>query len=537
MNQIATLEDAIIAKYQLERFMLDSPRGWLGSGKQTFARLPPAQLEWSVEWGKLILSWWDDSQSQSLRIVGYAIEQSRIVLQGKRGLMTEPIRLVFDRQIGDEVAAFEIPPERLTERRVWYGQLLARLIREQIPAVRVRHHSTGADHHHRVPGRYARMVLSRRGETILAIGASAGEVPAVIDGITAAGLVWFENYNLERNTARQARQLWFFLPRDHSLTAMERLPLLKTGAGTAGFGCYEVDEIRHEIRQLQPVAQMELLSSYPRELLWPAETESLDRAGAELHRRILSLAPELIETRYRPGGLISYAINGLEFARLPINDHLSANFAVAGDPFPHDPRQRSPFGTPLDQRTMPELRRLVERLIANRNGTAREHRHPFYRLRTEAWLESLLRSDIRRLDPELDPSFVYSQIPTWHADQRSVIDLLSVKRDGPDRGRMVVIEIKAAEDLQLPIQGLDYWLRVEQARARGEFARRQLFDGVQLADRSPLLYLVAPRLRFHRNFTIIARCLNPEIAAYRVGLNANWREGIRVHSMELLQSL
>ena len=61
MNQIATLEDAIIAKYQLERFMLDSPRGWLGSGKQTFARLPPAQLEWSVEWGKLILSWWDDS--------------------------------------------------------------------------------------------------------------------------------------------------------------------------------------------------------------------------------------------------------------------------------------------------------------------------------------------------------------------------------------------------------------------------------------------------------------------------------------------
>ena len=134
MNQIATLEDAIIAKYQLERFMLDSPRGWLGSGKRIFARLPPAQLEWSVEWGKLILSWWDDSQSQSLRIVGYAIEQSRIVLQGKRGLMTEPIRLVFDRQIGDETAAFEIPPERLTERRVWYGQLLARLIREQIPA-------------------------------------------------------------------------------------------------------------------------------------------------------------------------------------------------------------------------------------------------------------------------------------------------------------------------------------------------------------------------------------------------------------------
>ena len=32
---------------------------------------------------------------------------------------------------------------------------------------------------------------------------------------------------------------------------------------------------------------------------------------------------------------------------------------------------------------------------------------------------------------------------------------------------MVVIEIKAAEDPDLPLQGLDYWLRIEQARGRG----------------------------------------------------------------------
>lgn len=532
MNYITTLEDAIIAKYQLERFMLDSPQGLLGSGERIFAAVPPAELEWSVEWGKLILTWWDDSQSQSLRIIGYEIERGRILLQGKRGLAMEPISLVFDRQIDGEGAALEIPPERLAERRVWYGELLARLIREQIPGIRVRHYSTGTDHRHHVPGRYARMVLSRSGETILAIGVSEGEAPAVIDGVTAAGLIWYENYNLERSSTHQSRQLWFFLPRDRSLTAMERLPLLRIRNETDGFRCYEIDEMRRELYQLQPVTQLELLSDYPRELLWPVGTESLDRSGGEWHQRILSLAPESIEARHRPGGRISYAINGLEFARLPVNDHLSADFGVVGDP-----QQRRPFGTPLDERTLPELRRLVERLITSRNGAASDHRHPFYRLRTEAWLESLLRRDIRRLDPELDPRFVYSQIPTWHADQRSVIDLLCVKRDGPDRGRLVVIEIKAAEDLQLPIQGLDYWLRIEQARARGEFARRGLFTGLALDDRSPLLYLVAPRLRFHRSFTTIGRCLRTEITAYRVGLNANWREVIRVHSMELLQSL
>ncbi|HMX28363.1 MAG TPA: hypothetical protein PKC13_22445, partial [Blastocatellia bacterium] len=90
----------------------------------------------------------------------------------------------------------------------------------------------------------------------------------------------------------------------------------------------------------------------------------------------------------------------------------------------------------------------------------------------------------------------------------------------------------ASEDSQLPLQGLDYWLRVEQARLRGEFARRGLLAGIQLADRSPLLYLVAPRLRFHRSFAAIARCLSSQIEAFQVGVNANWRAGVRVRSLE-----
>ena len=114
-----------------------------------------------------------------------------------------------------------------------------------------------------------------------------------------------------------------------------------------------------------------------------------------------------------------------------------------------------------------------------------------------------------------------------------MIDLLTVTHEA----RLAVIEIKATEDAQLPLQGLDYWLRVEQARLRGEFARRGLFAGIELADQSSLLYLVAPRLRFHRSFAIVARCLSPQIEAYQVGLNANWREGVRVRSIERANQL
>ena len=151
-------------------------------------------------------------------------------------------------------------------------------------------------------------------------------------------------------------------------------------------------------------------------------------------------------------------------------------------------------------------------------------------------IEAIIRINIRRqlnaiaddLVAALDERFVYSQIPAWRGDERSVIDLLTVNYEG----RLAVIEIKASEDGQLPMQGVDYWLRVEQARLRGEFQRRGLFAGVTIADKPPLLYLVAPRLRFHRTFAMVARCLSDQIDAWRIGINANWREGVRVHTRE-----
>jgi len=37
-----------------------------------------------------------------------------------------------------------------------------------------------------------------------------------------------------------------------------------------------------------------------------------------------------------------------------------------------------------------------------------------------------------------------------------MIDVLTVTREG----RLAVLELKAAEDIHLPLQGIDYWARV-----------------------------------------------------------------------------
>ena len=539
MKNVVTLEDALIAHYELARFTIETPHGYLGSDGRMIARIPPANIEWSVEWGKLILTWWDEEQSQNLRISGYLIEENRVVLRGLRGLATEPLVVVIGREVEGEGPALESGPEGLPARRIWYSERLAGILRRDLPAVRIQSRSVAPAHRHHVPGRYTRMKLSRRGETILAIGVSEAEDQSTIDGIVAAGLVWLQSFNDTRDRAARARQLWFFVPRTRARTVTERLALLRIGQGEAEASCFEVDEARGEMAMVRPVSQLELLTSYPHELLWPdlaGLVGGLDEIGGEWHRRILEIAPEVIEPRYRPGRqVIAYSVHGLEFARLPINDWRSAEFGVNGDP--EQSRRR---GQALTERSLPALHQLVRRLIAIRSAESADHRHPFYRLRSEGWLESLLRRDIQALDPRLDPQYVYSQVPSWHADERSVIDLLAIKDDridDPDRGRLVVIEIKAAEDPQLPLQGLDYWLRVEQARVRGEFGRRGLFAGARIADRPPLLYLVAPRLRFHRSFTAISRSLHPQVEAWRVGLNSNWRESVRVRSFELLPDL
>ncbi len=142
----------------------------------------------------------------------------------------------------------------------------------------------------------------------------------------------------------------------------------------------------------------------------------------------------------------------------------------------------------------------------------------------ERWLESLVMTDVSVIDERLEPESVYSQVPAFSAADRAMIDVLTLTREG----RLAVVELKADEDIHLPLQGLDYWARVQWHQARGEFLKYGYFGGRETSPESPLLFMVAPALRVHPSTDVILRYISPDIEWAFVGIDERWREEVRV---------
>ncbi len=119
---------------------------------------------------------------------------------------------------------------------------------------------------------------------------------------------------------------------------------------------------------------------------------------------------------------------------------------------------------------------------------------------------------------------MYEPVFAQAGGQRGVLDLLTVTRSK----RLAILELKASENPDLPLQAADYWLRIRRQQAQGDLARYGYFTSTELQSAPPLVYLVAPALRFHPTTDTILRYLSPEMEVIRVGLAENWRRGLRV---------
>jgi hypothetical protein len=150
--------------------------------------------------------------------------------------------------------------------------------------------------------------------------------------------------------------------------------------------------------------------------------------------------------------------------------------------------------------------------------------HEYYRLQSERWLESLLFRDITRIDPALSPAHVYPQVPAFSGTDRGVIDLLSATR----RGRLAVVELKVQEEINLPLQGLDYWLRVHWLQKRNQFKEFGYFPDCELSPAAPLLYLVSPAFRFHSTTEKLLAYFDRKIEVVLIGINDSWRKEIKI---------
>jgi len=171
-----------------------------------------------------------------------------------------------------------------------------------------------------------------------------------------------------------------------------------------------------------------------------------------------------------------------------------------------------------------EIQRLVEELDRVRSPQGPDREHPLYRQYPEAWLESQARRQIETLDASVLPDPVYGQVPAFAGGDRGILDLLAVERNG----RLVIIELKASPDLNLPLQALDYWIRVKWHLDRGEFSANGYFPGMMLRPEPPRLLLVSPSLEFHPTTETILAYFAPEIEVERIGIGVDWRKGLHV---------
>lgn len=171
-----------------------------------------------------------------------------------------------------------------------------------------------------------------------------------------------------------------------------------------------------------------------------------------------------------------------------------------------------------------KLAEAISSMARIRSAEGVDRLHPHYTRRPEGWLEFQIRSHLDRVDATLRPVPVYGQVISVAGVDRGIADLLAIDW----QGRLAVMEIKAEEDIHLPLQALDYWLRVAHHAERGDLSRLQYFPEITVLPASPRLLLAAPALCFHPATETILRFFSSSITVERLGLALEWRQRVRV---------
>ncbi|MGB0064538.1 MAG: hypothetical protein WBP85_08845, partial [Terracidiphilus sp.] len=263
---------------------------------------------------------------------------------------------------------------------------------------------------------------------------------------------------------------------------------------------------------------------------------ALERSKAGIDR-ILALVPDVarerVEIQPRSATEVGLLVHGLEFARV--------RHGAAAHSFAREDEVTfgaGPSETPLTAENEDLCRDLLRRLFLSRHadGTRTD---PLFRLAPERWLESRLRTALPEMLPDLRGDPIYSQVPAFSTGDRGMLDLLALDR----RARLVVLELKANEDLHLPLQALDYWMRVRALNADRKsaaqpalrsaepvsaFTRSGYFPGIEISPLPPRMILAAPALRIHPANEPILRYLSPEIEWELLGLTEHWRRELKI---------
>jgi hypothetical protein len=466
-----------------------------------------AQSKYSIsgEHNKCLLHLWSAERNVVRRVLEAEVKNETLRLSVQRLGQSKPTKLEICREQDRRT------PTAKRAARLAYQRMLQRVLQRRFPACKVAPLSSSMDLERSFGPIYARGLL-RQGQSAFAVlGVNAQETQASIDAALTFGVLWLDTCRQNQAGKLVVEGLKLFLPAGKSTLNRERMAQLNGEA--AKWQLYELEERDDDLKEID-VSDRGNIDT--RLLHATDEAATHDRFAAAI-AQIRGLMSE-VEIAILAPAEIAFRCHGLEFARARLT-HEPGSFRSTTEIV---------FGlgaaeTVLTEANLPRFAQMVRSIGEVRHAQG-PHDHPLWRLHPERWLESLAVQDVSGLDERLDPTCLYSQVPAFSASDRAMIDVLCATREG----RLAVVELKADEDIHLPLQGVDYWSRVAWHHARGEFQRFGYFPGQELSMDKPLLFLVAPAFHVHPATDTLLRYISPGIAWELVGIDERWREGVRV---------
>ena len=454
-------------------------------------------LSWEVRGNseKPLLHLWSENCNVTRRVVAITgNSQDHLALAVERFGRIKPERM--------EIVRLEYAPAPRELSREAYCEQLRRILTEKFPDETLEKISAAQDLEHSLSKIHTRGILHRGSSQIAFLAVSEGESQDALESSLTYGLLWLEK---SRQSAKRAAvaALRLILPKGKSTILANRLRALDPRLAVA---LYELDPQRETLDRVDPCATGNVAS-------WLAPRREaqllLDRASSAL-APLIALSPESIRAHASPHSQeVVLRFRGLAFARWHENKIYFGSDSTWEE---------------LRSKNEPALKQLIANLRNFRNPLASNVRHALYRAQAERWMQTLVHQDVTRIDISLDPEHVHEQVFAQVAGQHGILDLLCVTRNR----RLAILELKATENVDLPLQAADYWSRIRWHHSQGDFARYGYFPGIELQPAPPLVYLIAPALRFHPTTDILQRYLSHDMEIIRVGLAESWRRGLRV---------
>ena len=480
------------------RKILDSHIEWLivDSNGRSFG-LQNNEIEIELSREKLLLGFLTTNGFQTWRVVDWKSENEKLILHLSKNFNREKAKI----ELVPRVSSKEFS-ETVELARIEKANKLAGLIIETEPRLKLIRVELNKEN-----GRFAQIFYEdvKGKQTVVLADVSETLTPEIL--LTSAILQLVKLQNRKKNPIEKI----LILAESKVAKKLQKLHALLRANWQRKIKVVEIYKTdAKEETKLKELETLDFASLFNKR---KKKVKTLEiQTASDTARKLIEISPDEIDVLQSQNGETVY-FHGLPFAR--IRKVLNS--------------EKIWFGVEAQRRLLSagnyaEFAKIIDELKIYRRHDSPNRQHFYYKNAPEAWLESILRKNIKKLDANLILSPLHDQFRA----ERDKIDLLAIRRDG----RIVIIEVKIAPDREMIFQATDYWRKIEAERRAGNLQKAKIFGDLEIKNEPALVYLVAPLFSYHKDFDFLAQTISPEIEIYRFDVNENWREQLKVIRQE-----